>query len=453
MTRRHRMLLFSPLAILGIALFAFAVDVTLAPAADLQVTSVTAPEHAVRGQTLPVTFTVTNAGSADTPSGNATWNDRVYLSADPLLDTAADRFLGDVPHTGVVAANGGSYTVSTELRLPRDLTGAYYVFVLADPAALPTLPRGIVFEGGFENNNSTAAPLPVLIERPPPSDLVVDSITTPATGAVNDSITVAFTVRNASGTTAQGSWSDSVYLSADSSWDLDDVLLGKVVHTGDLAVLDVGVDLGGARRHHRQHHLVLGRGSGSPSVLVVERRGCRRVVAQGRERQHRLRLRAERDAVVEVEVALERGDPMEAPAHSLLVRGELGERRARHRDHRDVARLEVDDVCVEAVRPERAVRAAFVPGRIEHEVVDEELAAAVEEAGERLLAVGAVENVFLVDGLPWEVTALPAQVVAEPCELLLLDQQRLAGVDPFVMAHNCVLFRHEASFAHQSVER
>jgi hypothetical protein len=40
------------------------IDVTLAPAADLQVTSVIVPEHALRGQILPVTFTVTNSGSA-----------------------------------------------------------------------------------------------------------------------------------------------------------------------------------------------------------------------------------------------------------------------------------------------------------------------------------------------------------------------------------------------------
>ena len=37
------------------------IDVTLAPAADLQVTSVIVPEHVLRGQILPVTFTVTNA--------------------------------------------------------------------------------------------------------------------------------------------------------------------------------------------------------------------------------------------------------------------------------------------------------------------------------------------------------------------------------------------------------
>ena len=79
------------------------IDVTLAPAADLRVTSVIVPEHVLRGQMLSVTYTVTNVGGAAIPTPTATaccGRDLLYLSADPLLDTAADRFLGEVPHTG-----------------------------------------------------------------------------------------------------------------------------------------------------------------------------------------------------------------------------------------------------------------------------------------------------------------------------------------------------------------
>jgi hypothetical protein len=55
---------------------------------------------------------------------------------------------------------------------------------------------------------------------------------------------------------------------------------------------------------------------------------------------------------------------------------------------------------VEVVGPERADATAGLVLRVEHEVVDEELAAAVEQLGQRLLAVGAVEHVFLLDALP-----------------------------------------------------
>ncbi|MEX2646227.1 MAG: CARDB domain-containing protein, partial [Gaiellaceae bacterium] len=214
------------------------IDVTLAPAADLRVTSVVAPERALRGQALQIAYTVTNVGGAATPGGGVRWNDRIYLSADALLDAAADRYLGEVEHTGVVEANGGSYSISKEFKLPRDLTGAYYVFVHTDPVTSSGEPRGKVFEAGFEANNAGATPFPVLIERPPPSDLVVETIATSGSGETGTELTVSFTVRNKAGVTAEGSWADAVYLSLDSAWDLGDVLLGRAVHSGNVALGD-----------------------------------------------------------------------------------------------------------------------------------------------------------------------------------------------------------------------
>ena len=144
------------------------VDITLSPAADLQVTSVVVPQHILRGRVMPVSFTVTNAGGVDTPTG-VSWYDQIYLSTDTLLDPTADRYVGWVRHDGVVAAGGGSYAVTTQVQLPSDLTGPFYVIVLTDPPNLQR-PRGQVYEGAFENNDSTAPANPVLIDQPPASD-------------------------------------------------------------------------------------------------------------------------------------------------------------------------------------------------------------------------------------------------------------------------------------------
>jgi hypothetical protein len=67
-------------------------------------------------------------------------------------------------------------------------------------------------------------------------------------------------------------------------------------------------------------------------------------------------------------------------------------------------------------------------------VVDEELAAAVEEVAEGLLAARALEDVFLLDALPRELLALARQLVAGAGELLLLGEQLLARGDPLVVA-------------------
>src|SRR6516165_5028361 len=57
--------------------------------------------------------------------------------------------------------------------------------------------------------------------------------------------------------------------------------------------------------------------------------------------------------------------------------------------------LESRGAGAEVVDPERAVRAARVPLRREHEVVDDELATAVEQVGQRGLPVWPFEDVLL----------------------------------------------------------
>src|SRR5207245_4706539 len=86
------------------------------------------------------------------------------------------------------------------------------------------------------------------------------------------------------------------------------------------------------------------------------------------------------------------------------------------------------------VGPERADRAADVVLRVEHEVIDEQLAPPVEELGQRLLAVGPVEDVLLLDRLPRKVVPLLRQLVAKTSELLLLREQLFARLEPFVVA-------------------
>ena len=63
-------------------------------------------------------------------------------------------------------------------------------------------------------------------------------------------------------------------------------------------------------------------------------------------------------------------------------------------------RLQVDDVGIEVVGPEGAVLAAFLPVRVEHEVVDDELIPSGEEIAERAASVRTLEDVVLLDALP-----------------------------------------------------
>src|SRR2546422_2816357 len=158
----------------------------------------------------------------------------------------------------------------------------------------------------------------------------------------------------------------------------------------------------------------------------------------------RLVLR-ERHVIVEVEVGPVRRHPREAPAHALLERFDLPERRSRHRQQRHVALREVHDGAVDMVGQEGAARAPFLPPRAEHEVVHDQLAPAVEEVSQRRLARRALEHIGLVDPHPRQRAALGAQPIAQPRELLFLPQMRLARLPPFLSRYDHVAWHRSSS--------
>src|SRR5262249_6239587 len=129
---------------------------------------------------------------------------------------------------------------------------------------------------------------------------------------------------------------------------------------------------------------------------------------------------------IAIEVAAAARDPVDAPAHSLSIGEELLERRSGREQQRRVSGLQVDDLWRECVGDRRADSASRRVGRAEHEVVDEQLRAAVEELGEGLLAVLSVERVVLLHLHPGELPALARELVAAARELLLLLQEFVA---------------------------
>ncbi|PNY36631.1 hypothetical protein C2E31_12350 [Rhodopirellula baltica] len=205
-------------------------SVTLAMPPDLQVETVTAPLRADRGQSIDVSYVVRNAGG-NTVAAQDEWIDLIYLSRDTLLDLSGDIYLGSVEHQDGLAA-GEAYSIETTVPLPADLLGPYYVFVITDPDRERF--AGDVFEGGLERNNAAHPGTPLLIELPPPVDLEVQSVTVPQNSVTGEAVEFTWTVTNNSNETAEGHWSDSVYLSVDASWNLSDVPVGRVEFEGTL---------------------------------------------------------------------------------------------------------------------------------------------------------------------------------------------------------------------------
>ncbi len=151
------------------------------------------------------------------------WTDSVYLSRDQIFDRATDVFVGYVDHTTGLDV-GESYTKTATFNVPRGQSGAFYAFVVTDST-------GRIAETD-EVNNWKLDSDGMQITLAPPADLVMGTITIPTNGVPGQNATITYTVENQGTDPALGSWYDSVYISADDAWDIDDAFFGRLLHSG-----------------------------------------------------------------------------------------------------------------------------------------------------------------------------------------------------------------------------
>jgi subtilase family serine protease len=205
-----------------------ATSISAAATPDLTTTNVTPPAgNIVTGQTINVTWTVTNNAAATDPS--ASWNDAVYLSLDTSLDPSSDILVGNAAHSGGLAA-GAHYTGSGSFQIPLGLAGKYYVIVAADA-------QQSVFERTGQSDRISASTSPMTIVLEPPVDLVAGTFTVPSgptSATLGQALNVTYSVSNSSSKAAAGDWYDALYLSPTPTFQTGDPLLGEVHHQGGL---------------------------------------------------------------------------------------------------------------------------------------------------------------------------------------------------------------------------
>jgi hypothetical protein len=182
------------------------VEVTLTPPANLAVDSLAVPDSVWSGAGMTVAWRVTNRGY--NPTRTANWTDRVYFSADTVLD-GLDALMGTFSHSGALGLDEG-YLVQGTVTPSLTTSGAYYVFVQTDV-------NGQVYESD-ETDNVRRSAQPVVVKLSPWPDLQVSDGTVPETGRSGESVAVSWMVVNAGmGTVAGGSWTDKVYVTRDSN--------------------------------------------------------------------------------------------------------------------------------------------------------------------------------------------------------------------------------------------
>lgn len=198
-----------------------AITIQPVPPPDLVIPNFTAPAAGYSGQPVQLVWNVSNFGSGPTLSGN--WVDKIYLSNNFTLDNS-DILLHTEPHTGNLPVNT-SYTVNKQVTIPINQTGNRILIVKTDD-------NNTVFENTLEGNNTAAKA--ILLTLPPASDLVVADIFAPASATAGGPVTVSWTLANIGANPAAGMMKEAVFFSKDTTWDVNDPLLG---------VLDANINL------------------------------------------------------------------------------------------------------------------------------------------------------------------------------------------------------------------
>ena len=202
-------------------------DVFLSPVPDLIVEAVDAPTETISGQFVTLSWTVRNQGA----HADANWMDAVFLSYDQIYDPREDFYLGYEVIRGPLDA-GATYTASADFEIPPGMSGPFYVFVYTDHYF--TLNSNKVYERDREDNNVGLDPEAMLITLAPPAELVIGTMTVPESAVTGTNIAVSYTVENHGPNHALGHWYDSLYASLDETWDVNDLLIGRVHHVGDV---------------------------------------------------------------------------------------------------------------------------------------------------------------------------------------------------------------------------
>jgi hypothetical protein len=200
--------------------------VTIPPAPDLQVGSVTPDPSTYSDGILNIAWSIFNKGEVET--GPAQWVDKVYISEDTAFNEKAV-LIGEYTHNENLAAGAASAVPTRPFTMPHAITGEYYVYVQTDST-------NTVNEYLKENNNVARSENAVHVMLSPWPDLIVTKVTAPGVASAGETVTVNWTVENAGFDITYGSvWDDCIYISKNATFNLQaSQLLKTVRHNGEL---------------------------------------------------------------------------------------------------------------------------------------------------------------------------------------------------------------------------
>ena len=195
---------------------------------NLVVKDIKIPQTAWSGQYISVEWAVTNNSEIPAKAESGFWYDSVYLSRDPFLDVIHDISIGNFKYEGYLSEQNDGYTQLFDTMLPPGISGPYYVIVQIDSS----IPNHIV-ESDRQDNIIISATM-IDIQLTPPADLIVTDITIPTNAKPGQVFEWIYQVNNQGELSAVGSWYDTLYLSTDRIWDIEDKRIARFYQNGNI---------------------------------------------------------------------------------------------------------------------------------------------------------------------------------------------------------------------------
>ncbi len=214
----------------------------ITPQPDLSVSNLTVGVIAINANgsySVPVSFQVNNVG---TSAATATWYDRGYLSADPVLHDT-DQVLGGHNTRSINLAAGAGYVVSATFTTNTTTSAGNHTLIVRADGGATTGQYGPTGANYVPESNETNNTQTIVITLPvdPRPNLSVSNASVGAIGIAQNgaySVPVTFTVTNTGPVTASPAWYDMAYLSANATLDDADQNLSSYNYRG--AALDAG---------------------------------------------------------------------------------------------------------------------------------------------------------------------------------------------------------------------
>ncbi|HZV70613.1 MAG TPA: CARDB domain-containing protein [Saprospiraceae bacterium] len=187
------------------------IDIDPGPYPDLKTTMMSSPDTVTAGEPVSIQYTQINQGGTAAATRGV---EAVYISFSPVWDIQFAQLLSEATYSTSLAKDS-TVIVNRSVIVPANITSnVYYLYVISDK-------NNIVFEYTGENNNAFRSS-PMFVKPYPPVNIAIENVVVPDdTLYTGIAYTFHYNIHNLQADPIRHVWGDAIYLSVDSTFNMD----------------------------------------------------------------------------------------------------------------------------------------------------------------------------------------------------------------------------------------